>query len=95
MRKPLDYAPGPWSKRLEKLYGVDHEWYILKLGEQEGKCAICKCTPRSIRLAVDHNHKTGDVRGLLCSRCNKKLLGSANDSIERLKSAVAYLENYL
>lgn len=44
-------------------------------------------------LQVDHDHKTGDVRALLCSRCNS-LLGYADDSIELLKRAIAYLESF-
>lgn len=64
-----------------KVYGLapgDYE----KLLEQQGKrCAICRAKPRSKRLAVDHDHKTGAVRGLLCSRCNHDLMGSAWDSM--------------
>ena len=62
------------------------------LDEQGGGCAICQKTPEENgrRLAVDHNHTTGDVRGLLCTQCNVGL-GNLGDSVERLRSAIRYL----
>jgi hypothetical protein len=61
---------------------------------QEGKCAICKSTKFGRAgisyFSVDHCHKTGKVRGLLCSYCNTAL-GQMDDSIDRLKSAIEYL----
>lgn len=80
---------------LRKKFGVDQEWYDAKLAEQNGGCAICNGgTIRKKRyLCVDHNHKTGAARGILCSRCNAAL--------ERLDSvpdwpllALAYLQKY-
>lgn len=72
--------------------------YDVLLRRQQGRCAICGSVPRSRRLAVDHDHQTGLVRGLLCSAdegasCNKGLLGSAHDSVTILRAAVAYLES--
>lgn len=64
-----------------KTYGITADDYEELLKRQGGKCAICRARPRSKRLAVDHNHTTGEVRGLLCSRCNHDLLGSAWDSL--------------
>ena len=66
--------------------------YDSLLARQGGRCAICRCTPRTRRLAVDHDHTTNAVRGLLCSKCNHELLGAAHDSIELLERAVAYLK---
>lgn len=66
---------------VEKTYGITGDEYEALLRRQGGKCAICRARPRSKRLAVDHNHTTGAVRGLLCSRCNHDLLGSAWDSL--------------
>ncbi|WP_174901051.1 endonuclease VII domain-containing protein, partial [Mycolicibacterium aichiense] len=43
------------------------------------------------RLSVDHDHKTGIIRGLLCTMCNKYTLGWARDCIEFFKRAIAYL----
>lgn len=65
---------------------------------QKGLCAICYKPETMIsssgkgpkRLAVDHCHETQIIRGLLCHRCNVSL-GAFDDSIERLKSAIAYL----
>lgn len=57
-------------------YGVTWEWYEAKLAEQGGVCAICKNPEtanqlgKNPRLSIDHDHKTGKNRGLLCYRCN-------------------------
>lgn len=64
-----------------KTYGITGADYEALLERQGGKCAICRARPKSKRLAVDHDHKTGEVRGLLCGRCNHDLLGSAWDSL--------------
>ena len=63
---------------------------------QGGVCAICKRTetnPRYDHLGVDHDHNTGQVRGLLCSMCNQAL-GMLSDSPEILEEAVAYLRRF-
>ena len=52
-------------------YGMSAEDYLQLLSEQGGVCAICKQAPKSISLAVDHDHTTGAVRGLLCAPCNR------------------------
>lgn len=67
----------------------DHYAELLKF--QGGRCAICGNKPRTRKLARDHNHKTGAVRGLLCGRCNRNLLGAAHDDVKILQAAVAYL----
>lgn len=64
-----------------KTYGLTADDYERLLRAQGGRCAICRARPKSKRLAVDHDHKTGAVRGLLCSRCNHDLMGSAWDSM--------------
>jgi Recombination endonuclease VII len=78
---------------LLKKYGLTIETYDLILAAQDGRCAICQCVPRTRRLAVDHCHKTNAVRGLLCTRCNHKLLGAAHDKPEILDRAAAYLRH--
>jgi hypothetical protein len=89
-------APEFWRKQaLRRDYGVTQEWYETKLAEQGGHCAICErgASRGDKHLAVDHNHKTEAIRGLLCSRCNA--------AIERLETvpdwglkALAYLARY-
>lgn len=79
---------------LKNLYGISVEEYDRLLFEQDDLCAIChkKQLPkaRGGRLFVDHDHATGKVRGLLCTKCNA-LLGHADDNEETLLSAVGYL----
>lgn len=85
--------PNNRDSYLRRKYGITEEQYEeLKLA-QGGKCAICLKKPRTRSLAVDHDHKTGSIRGLLCSRCNHGLLGHAYDSIEMLERAIGYLKN--
>jgi len=62
------------------------------LKAQEGTCAICDGGTSKNHFAVDHNHKTGEVRGLLCAKCNK-MLAQARDSVQLLLTAVDYLDN--
>ncbi len=56
--------------RLLVRYGITVGEYEAMLYAQNGLCAVCKNPPKSMRLAVDHNHITGRIRGLLCMRCN-------------------------
>ena len=78
-----------WSYK--RRYGIDLAQYETLLEEQNGLCAICSTNCSSgRRLCVDHNHKTGKVRGLLCGNCNKGL-GSYMDSVKLLKQAIKYL----
>jgi hypothetical protein len=74
---------------IQKLYGISKEEFEALLITQDNGCAICRVaflkTPH-----VDHDHDSGVVRGLLCSRCNT-MLGHARDSIEILKAAIEYL----
>ncbi len=56
-------------------YGLDPDSYLAWLHSQNGVCALCKKPPKRQRLHVDHDHKTGKVRGLLCYRCNRYLVG--------------------
>lgn len=80
------------SAMVKKTYGIEGDEYTRLLALQSGRCAICRNKPKSKRLAVDHSHATGAVRGLLCKSCNKGILGSAHDSLNMLMAAVAYLD---
>lgn len=84
------------SDTLKRTYGITLEEYNKMLEKQNNHCAICKKKQKSSRnkyFAVDHCHKTGKIRGLLCDRCNQGI-GFLEDSIETLKSAILYLESY-
>lgn len=80
------------ERRLETTYGITPEEYRrIFFDVQGGRCAVCRNQPRSIRFAVDHDHKTGEVRGILCKRCNHDLLGGGHDSVDTLWNAIEYL----
>ena len=73
--------------------GVSNQDYEAMLIRQEGQCAICKSklnSSRYTKFAVDHCHKTGKVRGLLCTNCNTAI-GLMKDSVIRLQQAIDYL----
>lgn len=76
---------------LRNRYGLTEEAYTELLESQECKCAICKSMLRRENIDIDHNHSTGEVRGILCSRCNK-MLGFAEDDIHKLEKAIEYLK---
>lgn len=63
------------NSRLLKGYGITLETYNVLFQKQLGSCAICKKHQKDLRRAldVDHDHKTGKVRGLLCFTCNTHL----------------------
>lgn len=73
-------------------YGISLEHYNTLHTKQSGLCAICHKpeTGRFKFLAVDHCHKTGEIRGLLCHLCNKAL-GGFNDDPILVKKALDYL----
>lgn len=89
------------SKRYSYLYryGITKEIYDEMYEKQNGVCAICnqpeklfdKRANRVKVLAVDHNHKTGNVRGLLCQSCNTGI-GLFEDNIKIMKMAIEYLK---
>ena len=82
---------------LKRTYGITEDQYLSILKKQNGVCAICNKPEINTRkngtvkkLAVDHNHKTQVVRGLLCDKCNRGL-GHFNDDCKLLESAMKYL----
>lgn len=76
--------------RLRNTYGIEEEDVNFMISQQSGICAITGCENRAEE--IDHDHETGKVRGLLCSRCNK-LLGVARDCAPLLIEAARYLED--
>ena len=80
------------KNKLLRKFGISWAEYETMFLLQGGVCAICKKPEQQEkRLAVDHCHDTGKVRGLLCSMCNTAI-GKLNDSVELLQRAIEYLE---
>lgn len=78
-------------RRVTQTYGLEAGEYDALFIAQNGACAICRGTRRQ-RLSVDHDHRDGVVRGLLCRMCNGRLLTAARDRPEVLRAAAEYLE---
>lgn len=77
--------------KLKREYGLTVEQYAALVAAQDGRCAICGGPPRLQRkLAIDHDHTTGAVRGLLCGPCNVGI-GALGDTAEGVERAVRYL----
>lgn len=81
-----------------KRYGITLSQFDDMVQRQGGVCAICRLEPLAgIKkhcqgFYVDHDHVTGEVRGLLCTNCNQGI-GHLKDDVERLRSAIEYLNN--
>ncbi len=80
------------NTRLKTKYNITIEDYNQMFDNQKGCCAICNTHQSELKkiLYVDHNHDTGEVRGLLCHICNS-ILGYAKDNTEILNNAIKYL----
>lgn len=94
-RKTTGYKKSHRKYKLKSTYDITLEDYDNLLKFQNNKCAICECESkisdgRNRRLHVDHDHKTGKIRGLLCKGCNTSL-GVFKDSKEILQRAINYL----
>lgn len=76
-----------------RLYGITLEKYDNLATSQNNCCAICGKAESNKKLAVDHCHKTGKVRKLLCSDCNVTL-GKVKENINILESMIAYLKEH-
>ncbi len=83
------------ANSLYRRYGISIERYDELYQQQNGRCKICAIVSidNYKRLAVDHDHITGEVRGLLCIKCNGGL-GIFRDDISLLLKAVEYLAFY-
>lgn len=85
---PFQHHREKKDKELRKKYGISVEDYEALLVHQSGACGVCLDRPKL--LVVDHDHATGEVRGLLCNTCNIGL-GSYRDDPKRLARAILYL----
>jgi len=90
------------QQRFMKVYGITYEEWQAKLEAANHRCEGCGARAEDLPphhtsgrsgLSCDHDHRTGDVRGPLCPKCNT-VLGFVDDSIERLEGLVAYLKKY-
>lgn len=82
-----------FARKLKQRYGLTLADYNRMFTEQGGVCAICsqpEIHSYRRRLSVDHDHETGEVRGLLCHACNTGL-GKFFENAELLEVAAAYL----
>lgn len=79
------------DRRVQTVFELEPGEYARLLEFQGGKCAICqRATGKTKRLAVDHDHGTARVRGLLCGPCNQ-LLGHGRDDPEFFRRIIGYL----
>lgn len=83
------------EQRWLAVYNISAEEYWAIWEAQGGRCAICQRATGlgRKRLSVDHDHETGQVRGLLDQKCNRDILGHARDQIEFFERAIDYLKN--
>lgn len=84
------------NSHLLRNFNITIDEYEKMEKDQSGVCLICKKTERNKKtkyLSVDHCHKTGKVRGLLCSRCNSAI-GLLRDCPERITAALAYIKRH-
>mgnify|MGYP001588323314 CR=1 FL=1 len=81
-------------KQQLKRYGISIEEYCALLSAQGGGCAICGLNPNEEgrKLSTDHDHVSGRVRGILCTRCNSGI-GMFRDRPDLLALAIRYLTN--
>ena len=88
-QKRVIYLANKRERRMAQ-YDLTQVEYLAKVQEQKGLCYICQ---RPHKLYVDHNHNTGEVRKLLCNRCNRAL-GYIGEDINVLNNMIKYLEEH-
>lgn len=83
------------ASHLKSKYGITEEQYDELLAKQGGGCAICGKTPEQEgrNLAVDHSHVTGEIRGILCSYHNYRVIGRHHNG-ELLRQLADYVERH-
>lgn len=86
-----DAHPGRQREiRLKHAYGITPEQYEALFASQKRRCAICHCKHPGRQWHVDHDHDTGEVRGILCGNCNEAI-GKLRDDPKLLRAAYRYL----
>ena len=102
-KKPVTSKKGPRSsavnrrerdRSIKSKYGVSLAWYEEQVLKQGGVCYICKSPPSKRTLSIDHCHKTGAVRKLLCSNCNVTL-GLTKEDTSVLNAMIGYIEEHV
>ena len=83
------------NTKLKRRFGITLEQFNKMYEQQNGECLICNATESMLghRLAVDHCHTTGKIRGLLCKSCNIGI-GNLKENVTNLKNAIKYLESF-
>lgn len=94
--RPQQHHARDRKSALRKNYGLSMIEYQERLERQGGVCAICARAPNTGRryLCVDHDHKTGTIRGLLCNKCNV-VLGLVDDDSNVLREMISYVEAHM
>lgn len=102
-KKAEDTRARSYETHLLNRYGMTPEDYHALRESQEGCCVVCGCDPRVEfahlhekvqRLQVEHSHQTGNLRGLVCQRCNKHVYW-AGENLELVRRILDYLEGRL
>lgn len=89
-RRGAEYKRLEREGHLRRKYGLTQNMFEALVLAQLGKCAVCDAN-EATDLHVDHDHRTGKVRGLLCGKCNKAI-GLMNDDPDLMMSAKRFLE---
>ena len=89
IKSQREYKRNNNVKVKSRIYGIEEGLLKEAITNAKGKCAICG---KNSKLVIDHNHKNGKFRGLLCSSCNSGL-GYFKDCIETMYSAINYIKN--
>lgn len=91
-RENRELHGGPRNYHFKRRYGITAAEVDALIKSQDSRCRICnRPFTEELKPVVDHDHDTGEVRGILCDPCNRGL-GQFGDSSDRLRSAIRYLE---
>lgn len=79
--------------RVKKEYGITKDDFFLMKKSQHSKCSICSTDLNEKNTHIDHCHKTGKVRSLLCSRCNQAI-GLLDEDLQKIQKAADYIRSH-